>query len=101
MLSIRFLPRHITHICNCDKQQLRHSINNRNKNSVSNCIVFLRQTQHILLTLFKIPLRNSDIKQTHNILRVITHKVTQEITLLITHATTQRFVECYHALQTV
>ena len=88
MLLTPFLLHHITHICNCDKQQLRHSINNRNKNSVSNCIVFLRQTQYILPTLFKTPLRNSDIKQTHNILRVITHKVTQEITLLITHTKT-------------
>ena len=68
MLLTPFLLHHITHICNCDKQQLRHSINNRNKNSVSNCIVFLRQTQYIL--------------------RVITHKVTQEITLLITHTKT-------------
>lgn len=88
MLLIPFLLRHIIQICNCDKQQLRNSINNRNKNSVSNCTAFLRQTQYIILTLFKIPLRNSDIKQTHNILRVITHKVTQEITLLITHTKT-------------
>ena len=88
MLLTPFLLRHITHICNCDKQQSRHSINNRNKNSISNCIVFLIQTQYIILALFKTPLRNSDIKQTHNILRVITHKVTQEITLLITHTKT-------------
>lgn len=101
ILLILFLLRHIIHICNYVKQLLRNSNSHINKNSISNCIVFLKQTQHIILTLFKTLSRNRNIKQIHNILRVITHKVTQEITLLITHTIIQRFAGCYHALQTV